>query len=260
MQGVDGFAADTAITDAGTVGLAVTVGATGDEQCQPACKFGEVIDLRRLMRRVEDLDSVETDIDQSLDDRIRHRQAGVGEDDDTTQLMHHGNHVVSGGSRLGHIGGTAITDEAREGFFLVAHRAAGDHGSGDVWSPERPAISAHQYVLEGDVDAELVEAFDDGDATVVPLLMDEFDVGRQTRIEVVETIGEKMHFPVVEVGAQLGTGDDLDAVGLTGLQGLWYALDRVVIGKAQDPHAAAGGLLHGLCRCAEAVGAERMRV
>ena len=169
-------------------------------------------------------------------------------------------HVGCRRVRLGRKGRPPVADIPIESLVLAAHQTALDHGGGYVGPAQRAALGLVEHLFDGHIHSQIVEALDNGDAPLVPVLMHLVQVGDQVGILPIETVSQDVDFALLDVSAQLGAGDDFYTQSRADFVRLDQTVDRVVIGEAEGLEAGIARLLHGLCRGAQTIGAEGVDV
>ena len=236
------------------------VGSSRRQDAEFGGELGVMLDLRRLMRRVVDLDPVEANLHERGNVSVSKAESGMGECGDTAQVVDETDHLLHRCMRLRHGCRPAIPNIAIESFFLAGDSTAVNEGGCDVGPADDPVAGVEENVVDGDLDTEIVEPGDDGIAAGAPVLAqsgEEF--GEGLALPVYE-VGQQVNFSGCRVGAELSARNQLDARTLCGGDRFADPFDRVVICQAEGPYSRGGSFFDRLRWRSQPIGAKGMDV
>ena len=209
---------------------------------------------------VEDLDAVQAAVYQLGDQGLRQIGSGVGKEGDSSYLVDQLDHSLRRRVGFGNKGRGAVPKIAVKGLFLAGHQAAIYQGCGDARPAQGTGAGLSEHLLQCHLQAQAVQTLDYGTSALVTMAVQEAQVIGQPRVFPLEAVGQDVDLALPDVGAELGTGNDLDVPPMAGFQRLVDAGNGVVIGEAQGLQPSAAGVLDGFGWRSKAVRAKRMDV
>ena len=229
----------------------------GRPRRQQAVLVGEVRQQQRLLavvRDVEGLDAVEARRGEAREppqDVVVAREVPerVRPDRDAAGVVDRGDRLRDGRGRAPAVGGLAghevgleerrrLVEPGRAQQLGVAR----DRGGGEVRAADRAADRPARLELAGvRRQAELVEHRDHAVDPRRPVGAPLDEPARERRVGVVDAVAEDVEVLAERVdGRELDRRHDGDRVALGGGQRLGHAVDRVVVGEGEQPHAGSG--------------------